>query len=169
MNKIKRTALAILAVVGTLAATTGTAAAAPPERVENFEETFQGEVPAGALCDFALSIDETYNVRITLFTDKDGNVTEQVKYNRVTKVTGPGGSLIDRGSTMETLYADGSVKVAGNRYSAHQPGGGILLNGSGLLLGEFAIVGDFDSFEIIETRGPSQDITDFPRVCEFLG
>lgn len=157
--------LITLVVALTVMAVPSAALAAAPEVVFDGTDGFQGTVPAGVFCDFAIELDETVEVRVTLFKDNDGNITkERVHVNGTTTWSTDYGTVVEHWVVSDTYYpATDTVVVTGNRWNGHSPGGGVVINGSGRL--EF----NFGTGELT-TNGPSEDIVEggYDAFCEVL-
>ncbi len=147
--------LITLVVALTVMAVPSAALAAAPEVVFDGTDGFQGTLPPGAICEFAVDIDESVEVRVTLFKDNDGNITkERVHVVGRTTWSTDYGTVVEHWAVSDTYYpATDTVVVTGNRWNGHSPGGGVVINGSGRL--EF----NFATGELM-TNGPAEDTTE---------
>lgn len=159
-----RKALILAIVVVTMMAPTA-AWAGPPEVVFDGPDSFSDLVPAGAICDFAVHIEETVNVRVTHFFDKNGDFRRETVH-----ITGRTNWTTDSGAVVEHWAWNGTFDPeeltftqAGNVWNGHAKGQGIVINDSGL------IVIDVTTEEAIVIRGPHQAWEgDFGDFCAAL-
>lgn len=154
----------VAAVAAIVMAVPSIAMAAPPEVVFDGTDGFSGELPAGAMCDFPVQLDETVKVRVTVFYDNDGNPTrERVHIVGQSNWSTDDGTVEEHWAITETVdLVAGTVTVTGNRWNGHSPGEGSVINGSGRLMFDFA-TGE------LTLNGPSQDVDDdFEAFCGVL-
>ncbi|MDH5422698.1 MAG: hypothetical protein OEY55_12920 [Acidimicrobiia bacterium] len=159
---MRKTIATFVAVI--VMAVPSVAMAAPPEVLFDGTEEFSGEVPAGVLCDFAIQLDETVEVRVTAFYDNDGNpTTERVHIVGNSVWTTDYGTVKEHWALTDTVdLVAGTVTVTGNRWNGHSPGQGSVINGSGRLTFDFA-TGE------LTLNGPSQDVEgDYTAFCDVL-
>lgn len=140
------------------------ALAAAPEVLYDGSDGYSGEVPAGEFCEFAMHLDETVEVRVTLFKDKDGNpVKQRVHVVGQSIWSTDDGAVEEHWAISETYnFATDSITVTGNRWNGHTPGQGSVINGSGRIHVDFAT-------DEMTLNGPSQDVDgDFEAFCAVL-
>lgn len=152
-------------LVTTLAATmsavllmSSPALAAAPEVVlqDSIDETFT--VPAGAFCGVAVTFHDVGTIKLTEFSDADGNVVRMtVHLGGTTTVTSDHGQVVNRWRQFGVLDpAANTITWSGNSYNVHAGAGGILANVSGhwvegVATGAVTVVG-----------GPHEDPTSDP-------
>ena len=161
------TAASIAAMTTVASWPPATATAAPPVVVAEGE--FDNVYPVSAddfACDVDVVIHETGRLRITEYSDGDGNLTQvHVHVDGTTRVTSDYGESVDRWVENHTYDAEAlTYTLAGNIYNVHAGAGGILVNDSG------RVVLDATTDEPITIQGPHQALAgDIGDLCAVLG
>lgn len=148
----------LAAVISAVLLMASPALAAPPEVVlqDSFEETFT--VPAGAFCDVAVTFHNVGTIKLTEFSDADGNVVRMTAHlGGTTTVTSDHGQVVNRWRQYGVFDpAENTITWSGNSFNVHAGAGGILANVSGHW------VEDAATGEVTVVGGPHEDPTSDP-------
>ncbi len=156
--------LAIAAVV--LAMGAGSASAATPVHVKRTVGPIAGDVPAGALCDFAYHEEDLGTQNITRFFDAQGNlirVEDHLDISILHRNTDTGQTLTeDLHYTAHVDVTSGQVQVTGESWHLRAENGRLVLSGAGLIAIDL-ITGDI----LRQTPGAQADAAAI--ICPALG
>ena len=121
-------------------ATPGAALATAPEVVYDATESNSVSFAAGEFCDFAVQLDSTARVRVTLFFDNEGNLIREVTHRSgIETLTAGDKSTQDHYAGSIVFDAvDETLSFIGSPWNVHMVGGGILVNDSGRIVIDFA-------------------------------
>jgi hypothetical protein len=135
--RVARRALVLPAVaLVVLASGASSASAATPQHLTR---TFaiEGDVPAGALCDFAYHEEDQGTQNITRFFDSQGNLTRaqaQLDVSILHRNADTGQTLIEElHSAAHIDFTSGQVQVTGQSWHLRTENGRLVLSGAGLI------------------------------------
>lgn len=149
-------------VLGATALAGASASAAAPE-IEDIE--FEGNelFGAGELYPFEVVLQETVRARITVWSDKDGEISKsRIHIQGTTHVSSEHGTAVNR--WVENLQLDPATMTearTGNSFNVHAGPGGVLVNDSG------RVVVDVNG-DIVSAAGPRATDEEFAELCSRL-
>lgn len=145
----------LAAVISAVLLMASPAVAAAPQVVlqDSVDETFT--VPAGAFCGVAVTFHDVGTIKLTEFSDADGNLVRMtVHLGGTTTVTSDHGKVVNRWRQFGVFDpATNTITWSGNSFNVHAGAGGILANVSGHW------VQDAATEEVTVVGGPHQDPT----------
>ena len=162
MKQLRRVSLAITAATVATAALATAAAAAEPQRQVVVVDRF---IPAQTVCD-GFVIDGAYHLvrELTTFTDDTGTPTRQIIHVTVDGVltnTSTGESATSTGvRVFHTDLISGAIFTTASNALIHNPGGGAITLGTGLL--DFGPGG-----VLLDYHGPT-DAAEYQALCDLL-
>ena len=143
----------LAAVISAVLLVASPALAAAPEVVQQdtLDDTFT--VPAGGLCSVAVTFHDVARIKITAFSDRDGNLARMtVHVGGTTTVTSDHGQIVNRWREYGVFDPEtNTITWSGSSFSLHAAGGGILANVSGHW------VEDAATGEVTVVGGPHED------------
>lgn len=147
----------------TVLALPSAAFAAAPLVVEDFTETFSGTIPAGEMCEFEVQLEETIDVRVTVFFNADGSEDRiDAMVHGDTVWSSEYGEVFEHWHVRDSFDPNTlTAMVTGNRWNGHQAGAGIVVNGSGRVLIDVE-TGD------LTFNGPNEEHDGPAALCEAL-
>ena len=127
----------LIAVMALVVAIPAAASAAAPEVVEDFTASWEGLDPgATAACGFEVHSDGSETVKVTVFSNNDGEPTKVlVHVNGFNTISSPGGGTVTDNYAFRVIddLVAGTSRTLGNVFNMHAKGGGILVNDSGFI------------------------------------
>lgn len=162
MRKLTATGVVVTIFVAVLAIPAG--AAQVHQETERFTDAHVETIPAGAICEFPVGIQEEIKVSETIWFDADGDLLKaHLKLNGTTEWSGPGGSAIEHWSWSGRFDpAAMTFTQSGNVWNVHQ--NGLVLHDKGLF------VFDESTGDVLKVAGPHEEFFDgLGALCEAIG
>jgi hypothetical protein len=132
--------ISLLALAAGIGVPVGDAAAAPPDHLGPFIDTFSFTVDCG---EFEATVDGTVSTRVIVHFDDDGNVTQLQQFVRAPADlwvnTATGESMLVRGEFQQTYTPipgtdQITVAIRGFRYLVNEPGRGVIVQEVGRIV-----------------------------------